>query len=44
MVEVKEVPAAGLRGAVNAISKGGRLPLQAMFANDERALNGCFCL
>jgi Ni,Fe-hydrogenase III large subunit/Ni,Fe-hydrogenase III component G len=44
MVIVKEVSVLGLRAAANAISKGGRLPLQAMFANDERPINGNFCI
>ena len=44
MIKQKEVAVAGLRAAANAISKGGRLPLQAMFANDERTVNGNFCI
>ena len=44
MVTVKEVPISGLRAAANAVSKAGRLPLQAMFANDERPLNGNFVI
>lgn len=44
MIRIKEVAASGLRAAANAISKGGRLPLHAMFANDERAVNGNFCV
>lgn len=44
MMKLKEVPVAGLRAAANALSKGGRLPLQAMFANDEREINGNYCI
>ena len=44
MIKIKEVTAAGLRAAANAISKGGRLPLHAMFASDERTRNGNFCI
>jgi len=44
MMIVKEVAVSGLRAAANAISKGGRLPLHAMFANDERQINGNFCI
>lgn len=44
MIKVKEVAASGLRAAANAISKGGRLSLHAMFANDERPINGNFCV
>ena len=44
MMKVKEVAVAGLRAAANAISKGGKLPLHAMFANDERPINGNFCI
>ena len=44
MMIVKEVAVSGLRAAANAISKGGRLPLHAMFANDERQINGNFCV
>jgi Ni,Fe-hydrogenase III component G len=44
VIKQKEVAVAGLRAAANAISKGGRLPLQAMFANDERTINGNFCI
>lgn len=44
MMKVKQVPVAGLRAAANAISKGGRYSLQAMFANDERSINGNFCI
>jgi Ni,Fe-hydrogenase III large subunit/Ni,Fe-hydrogenase III component G len=44
MMKIKEVAASGLRAAANAISKGGRLPIHAMFANDERTLNGNFCI
>ncbi len=44
MMKVKEVAVAGLRAAANAISKGGKLPLHAMFANDERSINGNFCI
>lgn len=40
----KDVAASGLRAAANAISKGGRLTLHAMFANDERAVNGNYCI
>ena len=42
MINRKEVSASNLRAAVNAISKGGRLPLQAMFATDERSVSGCY--
>ena len=44
MMTIKEVAAAGLRAAANVISKGGRLPLHAMFANDERPINGNYCI
>lgn len=43
-MKVKEAPVAGLRAAANAVSKAGRLPLRAMFANDERSLNGNYVL
>ena len=43
-MKAKEVPVAGLRAAANAVSKAGRLPLRAMFANDERSLNGNYVL
>lgn len=38
------IPAATLREAANAVSEGGRYRLTAMFANDERTLNGCFAI
>lgn len=44
MMKVKDTPVAGLRAAANAVSKAGRLPLRAMFANDERSLNGNYVL
>ena len=44
MIKIKEVAASGLRAAANAISKGGKMPLHAMFANDERPINGNFCI
>ncbi|HWR30950.1 MAG TPA: NADH-quinone oxidoreductase subunit C [Negativicutes bacterium] len=44
MIKTKEVAASGLRAAANAISKGGKIPLHAMFANDERSINGNFCV
>ena len=43
-MKLQKVPVTALRAAVNALSKGGRLPLQAMFANDERPINGNFCI
>ena len=44
MMKVKQAPISALRAAANAVSKAGRLPLRAMFANDERSLNGNFVL
>lgn len=44
MITRKEVSASNLRAAANAISKGGRFPLQVMFATDERPISGSFCL
>lgn len=38
------IPVATLRAAANVLSHGGRYRLTAMFANDERAINGCFAI
>jgi Ni,Fe-hydrogenase III large subunit/Ni,Fe-hydrogenase III component G len=44
MMTIKDVAVSSLRAAANTVSKGGRLPLHAMFANDERQLNGNYCV
>lgn len=44
MMKIKEIAASGLRAAANAMSRGGRLPMHMMFANDERSISGNFCI
>ena len=41
---IEVIPVATLRAAANVLSHGGRYRLTAMFANDERAINGCFAI
>ncbi|MDU4962267.1 MAG: NADH-quinone oxidoreductase subunit C [Sporomusaceae bacterium] len=44
MFPVQTVAAANLRAAANVIYRNGQNQLAAMFANDERELDGCFAI
>lgn len=41
---VQVIPASNLRAAATVLSHGGRYRLTAMFANDERRINGSFAI